>query len=89
MFVISNLAVMHTFTGMDEAWFYLISLATEAAGARALPAILEAMHAVVRSDLKTLKSQLDIICDVIEEITRLLLRMYEKVFADYIFDTVG
>lgn len=64
---------------MDEAWFYLISLAIEAAGAPALPAILEAMHAVVRSDLEALATQLRIIANCIEEITRLLLRMYEKV----------
>ncbi|TPX41365.1 hypothetical protein SeMB42_g05602 [Synchytrium endobioticum] len=76
---LSNLAVMHTFSGgMDEAWFYLVSIAIEAAGAPAIPAIINAMHAVVNRDIPSLESNLNIIASSIERIIETLVAMYEK-----------
>ncbi|KAI9017447.1 Indoleamine 2,3-dioxygenase [Gaertneriomyces semiglobifer] len=77
-FDLSNFAVMHTFTGLDEAWFYLISIATEEAGAPALPAIVNAMKAIVRRDLSSLAANLKIIAEAIDDITKIMVRMYEK-----------
>ncbi|RKO95082.1 IDO-domain-containing protein, partial [Caulochytrium protostelioides] len=39
---LDNMGIMHSFTGMDEAWFYLISAGIEARGGRAPRLILEA-----------------------------------------------
>ncbi|KAI9103011.1 Indoleamine 2,3-dioxygenase [Phlyctochytrium arcticum] len=75
---LSNFSVMHTFTGPDEAWFYLISIATESVGAKALPAIVDSLQAVVKKDLPALTQNLSIISDAIEDITKVLVRMYEK-----------
>ncbi|KAJ3155826.1 hypothetical protein HDU89_005384 [Geranomyces variabilis] len=75
---LDNMAVMHTFTGSDEAWFYLISIASEAEGAPALSAILSAMHAVKADDLEALNASLTTIGSAIEAITKVMLRMYER-----------
>ncbi|TPX56426.1 hypothetical protein SpCBS45565_g08416 [Spizellomyces sp. 'palustris'] len=75
---LSNFAVMNTFTGPDEAWFYLISIATESAGAPALPAIVACLHAVVKQDLPALVANLKIIAEAVEDITKIMVRMYEK-----------
>ncbi|AEO57284.1 hypothetical protein MYCTH_2303249 [Thermothelomyces thermophilus ATCC 42464] len=41
------LRALHTFTGTaDESWFYMVSVAMEAEGARLLPVLLRAMHAL-------------------------------------------
>ncbi|KAL2182105.1 Indoleamine 2,3-dioxygenase [Thermothelomyces heterothallicus CBS 202.75] len=41
------LRALHTFTGTaDESWFYTVSVAMEAEGARLLPVLLRAMHAL-------------------------------------------
>ncbi|KAJ3392278.1 hypothetical protein HDU84_004543 [Entophlyctis sp. JEL0112] len=76
---LSNLSILHTFSGgMDEAWFYLVSIAIEAEGARALPAIVDALRAVDAGDLASLKFALTVIADVTESITKILGKMYEK-----------
>ncbi|KAJ3064137.1 hypothetical protein HK102_008277, partial [Quaeritorhiza haematococci] len=76
---LSNLALLHTFTGsMDEAWFFLVSLAIEAAGGRALPALLDAMRAVTRDDLEDLRRHLQEVAGILPELTKILVRMYEK-----------
>ncbi|KAJ3174791.1 hypothetical protein HDU87_006907 [Geranomyces variabilis] len=75
---LDNMAVMHTFTGSDEAWFYLVSIASEAEGAPALSAILSAMHAVKAQDLEALNASLTTIGNSIEAITKVMLRMYER-----------
>jgi indoleamine 2,3-dioxygenase len=79
-FDLSNMAMMHTFGGgMDEAWFYLISIAIEGWGARALPAIVGGLEAVEREDLTELDKCLDILVDVTGGMKDILVRMYEKV----------
>lgn len=75
---LSNLSVMHTFTGNDEAWFYLISVAVEAVGATALKAIINAMEAVNAENCADLAKNLDIIATVIDKCTEILARMFEK-----------
>ncbi|KAI8824514.1 Indoleamine 2,3-dioxygenase [Fimicolochytrium jonesii] len=75
---LSNLAVMKTFTGPDEAWFYLISIAIEACGAPALPAIVASLEAVVSRDLYALIDNLKILVQITEDISKVLVRMYEK-----------
>ena len=45
--MLENLALQHCFWGgIDEQWFYLISVAIEAAGAPAVPALIKARSAV-------------------------------------------
>ncbi|RKO87458.1 Indoleamine 2,3-dioxygenase [Blyttiomyces helicus] len=75
---LSNLSVMHVFTGLDEAWFYLISIAIEATGARAIPAITDAMHAVLANEPSVIANSLDVMAAVIDESIALLMRNYEK-----------
>ncbi|TPX35713.1 hypothetical protein SmJEL517_g01883 [Synchytrium microbalum] len=76
---LSNFGVMHTFSGgMDEAWFYLVSIAIEAAGAPAIPAMINAMHAVVNRNIPALETNLLIIAQAIERINETLVAMYEK-----------
>ncbi|KAJ3250854.1 hypothetical protein HDU77_006311 [Chytriomyces hyalinus] len=86
---LSNMCILHTFSGgMDEAWFFLVSIAIEAAGAPALPAILKALHAVEDEDLKSLSEALSVIADVTEKITGILKKMYEKTDAHIFFNRV-
>ncbi|KAI8618651.1 Indoleamine 2,3-dioxygenase [Chytriomyces sp. MP71] len=86
---LSNLCILHTFScSMDEAWFFLVSIAIEAAGAPALPAIVRALHAVENDDTKSLMEALAVIADVTEKITVLLKRMYEKTDAHIFFNRV-
>lgn len=76
---ISNLATLHTVSGgIDESWFYLITVAIEAKGARAMPAILNCLHAVKEQDLSSLASNLRVIADVIKDMIRALERMPEN-----------
>ncbi|KAJ3335603.1 hypothetical protein HDU91_002103 [Kappamyces sp. JEL0680] len=75
----SNLASMHTFSGSyDEAWFYLVPLSIELAGAPAIVALLEAQKAVVANDALGVKRLLTIVADCTEQMSTLLKRMYEK-----------
>jgi indoleamine 2,3-dioxygenase len=87
---LSNLTMLHTFSGgMDEAWFYLISLAMEAAGAPAIPAILEGLRNVEVGDVKGLSGQLETVAKSIDEINKILVRMYEKVCAFQLWVVLG
>ncbi|KAJ3108253.1 hypothetical protein HDU97_001787 [Phlyctochytrium planicorne] len=76
---LSNLAMQHTFSGsMDEQWFFLISIAIEAAGAPALPAIISCLEAIDKGDHKSLLENLRIIESTIAICAAVLIRMYEK-----------
>ncbi|KAJ3077118.1 hypothetical protein HDU98_008554 [Podochytrium sp. JEL0797] len=86
---LSNLAILHTFScSMDEAWFFLVSIAIEAAGAPALPAIVKALHAVEEDDLRALKEALVTIAGVTDQLKGILVRMYEKTDAHVFFNRV-
>lgn len=76
---VDNLSVLHTFTDtIDEAWFYLISVAIEARGAEVIRTMLKAMDAVRADDSRTVVQCLLNFADVIPEIGAILDRMYEK-----------
>lgn len=45
---LDSLRALHTFTGtLSESWFYVVSVAMESQGARAIPVMLEALNAIV------------------------------------------
>lgn len=70
----------YTFTGtVDEEWFYLISVAIEAKGGPGLRAIVDALNAVSKNNIEKVMKSLVVIKGVVDEITGLLERMYEKV----------
>jgi indoleamine 2,3-dioxygenase len=71
--------MLHTFSGsFDEAWFYLIPLAIEAAGAPALRALLQARQDISNKAPQTLVGHLSVIEKGLENMTELLKRMYER-----------
>ncbi|KAJ3331871.1 hypothetical protein HDU76_002010, partial [Blyttiomyces sp. JEL0837] len=86
---LSNLSILHTFSGgMDEAWFYLVSLAIESAGGLSVPAIVECLKAVESGDLAKLYRNLNVMAEGIDEINKILVRMYEKNDAHVFFNRV-
>lgn len=73
------LSVTTSFTGTkDEEWFFMVSAAIEAKGARLIPLILNAIHASNLNDPKTVTTSLDRISDGIRGISKTLQRMHEK-----------
>ena len=76
---LENLSVLHTFTGTtDEEWFYLISVAIEARGAKLIPAMFNAMDAVTADEARLVSEHLLEFADIVQEIGILLERIYEK-----------
>eukprot|EP01134_Creolimax_fragrantissima_P002938 CFRG2938T1 len=76
---LSNLACLTTFNGCkDEAWFYLVTVAIEALGGPAVEAITDAMDAVNNVDAETVATKLNILADAVDEMTVVILRMFEK-----------
>jgi indoleamine 2,3-dioxygenase len=76
---LDSLKALHTFSGTeDESWFYVLSVAVEAQGARTIPMMLRAMEAVKHRDYNTVASALDQMAACIRQLTRLLDRMSEK-----------
>jgi indoleamine 2,3-dioxygenase len=74
-----NLQSLHTFTGsMDEAWFYLISVAMEAKGAPVIPVMLECIEAARTGDSSTVAQCLNIFTEKLQDLGTLLERMYES-----------
>ena len=74
----NNLATLSTFTGsMDESWFYLVSVVLEARGAKLLPVMLDAIHAVRNNDVSTVIHALQSFAECIDELGTILNRMYE------------
>ena len=75
----SNLATLHTISGgMDESWFYLITVAIEGCGARALPSIVEALRAVSCGQTEELTRHLLVVENAIADMTTTLMRMPEN-----------
>jgi indoleamine 2,3-dioxygenase len=76
---LSNLATLHTVSGgIDESWFYLITIAIEAKGAPAMPAILKCLQAAKEQDFASLAAGLRTIAGVISDMTKALERMTEN-----------
>ncbi|KAJ2000084.1 tryptophan 2,3- dioxygenase, partial [Coemansia thaxteri] len=76
---IDNLGTLHTFSGsMDESWFYLVTTAIEAKGARGLNAILSAVAGVEQNNIKRVTQSLDMIAHSLHEANHILERMYER-----------
>ena len=74
-----NLALNQPFLGgLDESWFFLLTVAIEAAGAPAIPALLAVQEAVTAVDPTTTIENLQQIATVLEEINVLLARMPEQ-----------
>ena len=75
---LENLATLTTFTGgLDESWFYLVSVAMEARGAPIIPLMLTAIAAAREDDATTVASCLHTFAERLDDLTTLLLRMYE------------
>ncbi len=87
-FELENLATLQPFLGSsDESWFVLVTVAIEAAGAKALPLLVRAREIIdTNSDSASeqnkltdeLEQLLSRIGDVIAELSQILMRMYEK-----------
>ncbi|MDX1521192.1 MAG: indoleamine 2,3-dioxygenase [Anaerolineae bacterium] len=86
---LDNLDTLQLFLGgLDERWFYLTTVAIEAEGARALPALVPAIEAVAITQNEVSQSEvsrceviersLQTVYTAIEAITTILLRIPEK-----------
>ncbi|KAI8903197.1 Indoleamine 2,3-dioxygenase [Gorgonomyces haynaldii] len=76
---LDNMAIINCFSGsFDEQWFYLVPLGIEAIAGPCLGWIVEAQHAIMRDDQKTVQDCLSQMSIRIEQMGHLLKRMYEK-----------
>ncbi|QLL31551.1 hypothetical protein HG536_0B04150 [Torulaspora globosa] len=73
---LSNLTSINTFTGgMDETWFYLVSVMTEKIGAPCVTSGLKAIQAVRADDLEGAISELKCIAEAIDNLGSVLMKM--------------
>ncbi|KAI0415210.1 Indoleamine 2,3-dioxygenase [Xylaria grammica] len=76
---LDGLKALHTFSGTeDESWFYVLSVAVEARGARIIPLMLRATDAIKHRDCETVTDALSNMATCIRQLTQLLDRMSEK-----------
>lgn len=76
---IDNLGTIHTFSGsLDESWFYLVTTAIEARGARGLNAIIDAVAGVEADDAGLVTQSLAQMAYSLSEANVILERMYER-----------
>jgi indoleamine 2,3-dioxygenase len=76
---LENLFTLHTMTGsLDESWFFLVSVAIEAAGAPIIPLMLDAVSAARYNDIETVAEALRQFAQRLDELGVLLVRMYEN-----------
>ncbi|OJJ44122.1 hypothetical protein ASPZODRAFT_145235 [Penicilliopsis zonata CBS 506.65] len=74
-----KLSLLCSFTGTkDEEWFYMISAALEARGAKLVPVMLSAIDAVKTNDSQRLASLLQDFAQGIHDLCLILERMSEK-----------
>lgn len=74
-----NLKSLTTFTGTrDEEWFYLVSIAIEARGAKSIPIMLNAIAAARENNSMTVVDSLLTFADHVNDLSELLARMYEE-----------
>ncbi|KAJ3257283.1 hypothetical protein HK103_004837 [Boothiomyces macroporosus] len=62
----------------DESWFYLVPLGIEVVGAPFISAAVDAQSAVLANDESTVLKNVGLMADSIDEMAKLLPRMYEK-----------
>lgn len=75
---LQNLTTINTFTGgIDESWFYLVSVFFEKIGGRCIDSGLQAIRAVREENDKTLLTNLEDIAQGVDQLGSLLMRMEE------------
>lgn len=73
---LSNLTTINTFTGgMDESWFYLVSVMTEKIGAPCVTSGLKATQAVRNDDLPAVIEELKSIAEAVDNLGSVLMKM--------------
>lgn len=76
---LAGLRSITSFTGTrDEEWFYLVSVAIEARGAKSIPPMLKAIAAARENDSATVVDSLLQFTEHINDLSLLLARMYEE-----------
>lgn len=76
---LENLATLNTFSGgLDESWFYLVSVAIEARGAPIIPMMLTAIAAARDGDAATVARCLRAFAERVDDLSSLLQRMHES-----------
>ena len=76
---LANLDTIDTFTGgLDEKWFYLISVAIEAKGGPLVPLMLRAIEGAGQYDRVTVTQCLRTFAERLDEIGTTLTRMYDE-----------
>lgn len=76
---VDKLAALHTFSGTeDESWFFVLSVAIEARGARIIPTMLRAIDSIKHKDYEAVTRALNDMATCIGQLTPLLDRMFEK-----------
>jgi len=76
---IDNIASLQLFLGgVDERWFFLLTVAIEAAGAPAIWALVDAQTAVIHNDIPALIENLHTIATALQAMLELLVRMPER-----------
>lgn len=86
---LEDLRSLHTFTGTrDEEWFYLISVAIEAQGARIISVMMEAMDAVRAHDSTVVTLALVKFAGCIKDIGKILQRMDEECSPKVFYDDI-
>jgi len=74
-----NLVALRSFTGtQDEEWFFCVSIAIEAYGAKIIPLVLKTIDAVEEDDPQHVTELLNQFTERLRHLGALLERMYEK-----------
>ena len=70
---------MNTVTGtQDESWFYLVTVAIEGEGGKALEAMMHLKNEMASNNYSIIINNLGILSKCLRSITDILLRMHEK-----------
>ncbi|QLG71492.1 hypothetical protein HG535_0B05340 [Zygotorulaspora mrakii] len=75
---LSNLTTLNTFTGgIDESWFYLVSVMTEKVGSKCVMAGMNAMKTARQNDIDSVVKELQLLAEGIDNLGSILMRMEE------------
>jgi indoleamine 2,3-dioxygenase len=89
---LGNVATLNQFLGgMDEAWFYLVTLEVEVVGAPCVASIVRAQEAVLRNDASSvhlLKNELCIMEEHIRDMARAVNRMHERCMPEVFYERI-